>query len=413
MAVCNLFNELENNSGNFLMFSQYVEDLTRHNTNGDDWKIVPSKFIALNIDYSKLDKYFTIANLTETVNNDTNSEIEVEPAEVETTENMNIELPKLFQNYYENACAFCKIATNDKGEKLIKEWKPIYAKHLFWYTMFNSNLLTEVSEADSETKYVKEIVYSGDINMHSYNTHDGMGYGEIYCYIPANATKNSHQVLNTTNTDLIVNTGNYLAGFTTDEYLIGDYSKNYYYNETYRIDLATKKEFTDDIYTFNTIVVLYSIYTKTNDEWLLIADNIDIPMGIYLTGKFNDTELSNTVTKHVTTSLDSGTSYGLRICTRFSATANAGKILTDTNTVSDTNYNNICQLMTKMNENLSRMFEVTKSSISNTQGYKDLLSIIKNNRTNVPYVKTINNKDYWFVNGRLVSSNLSSNDLTT
>ena len=411
MAVCNLFNELENNSGNFLMFSQYVEDLTSNNTNGDDWKIVPSKFIALNIDYSKLDKYFTIDNLTETVNNDndTNSEIEVEPADVETVEDMNIELPKLFQNYYENACAFCKSKSD-----LDEEWTPSNAKHLFWYTMFNSNLLTEVtevSETDSETKYVKEIVYSGDINMHSYNTHDGMGYGEIYCYIPANATKNSHQVVNTTNTDLIVNTGNYLEGFTTDEYLIGDYSKNYYYNEIYSIDLATKKEFTDDIYTFNTIVVMYSIYSKENNTWSEMHSNI--PMGIYLTGKFNGTELSNAVTKHVTTSLDSGTSYGLRICTRFSATANAGKILTDTNTVSDINYNNICQLMTKMNENLSRMFEVTKSSISNTQGYKDLLSVIKNNRTNVPYVKTINGTDYWFVNGRLVSSNLSSNDSTT
>lgn len=408
MAVCNLFNKLENNSGNFLMFSQYVEDLTRHNTNGDDWKIVPSKFIALNIEYSKLDKYFTIDNLKETIDK-TNSEIEVEPAEVETAEDMNIELPKLFQNYYENACAFGK---SKRG--LGEEWTSSNAKHLFWYTMFNSNLLTEVtevSENDGEIKYIKEIVYTGDINMHSYNTHDGMGYGEIYCYIPANATKNSHPVLSSTNTTVVVNPDEYLMGFTTNDFLIGDYSKNYYYNETYNIDLDTKKEFTDEIYTFNTIIVMYSIYSKENNTWKEMHSNI--PMGIYLTGKFNDTELSNTVTKHVTTSLDSGTSYGLRICTRFSATANAGKILTDTNTVSDINYNNICQLMTKMNENLSKMFEVTKSNISNTQGYKDLLSIIKNNRTNVPYVKTINNKDYWFVNGRLVSSNISSNNPTT
>ena len=64
---------------------------------------------------------------------------------------------------------------------------------------------------------------------------------------------------------------------------------------------------------------------------------------------------------------------------------------------------NFCQLMTAMNENLERMYDVVKTNLNNSQDYKDLISIIRNNRTNVPYVKKINNKDYWFVNGQLVT----------
>ena len=40
--------------------------------------------------------------------------------------------------------------------------------------------------------------------------------------------------------------------------------------------------------------------------------------------------------------------------------------------------------------------------------YKDSLNVIKNNRTNVPYVQTINGEDYWFINGRLVSATKSA-----
>ena len=57
MAICNLFNEFTNYSGNFLMFSQYVEDVTQNFTKNDtNYRVVPSRFIALNIDYTNLDE---------------------------------------------------------------------------------------------------------------------------------------------------------------------------------------------------------------------------------------------------------------------------------------------------------------------------------------------------------------------
>ena len=55
MAICNLFNNLDKTSGNFLMFSQYVEDITRNYTEGENWRIAPSKFIALDINYDNID----------------------------------------------------------------------------------------------------------------------------------------------------------------------------------------------------------------------------------------------------------------------------------------------------------------------------------------------------------------------
>jgi hypothetical protein len=401
MAVCNLFSKLENNTGNFLMFSQYTEDLTRNNSNGDDWKVVPSKFIALNIDYSKFNKNQVIPA--------ENTEIEVEPINEEmTTEDFNELIPNFFQNYYENGCAYGRNIED-------MAWTSNHAKNLFWNCLFDNNLLTAVpADSENSSLYVNEIVYGGQINMHSYNIHQGMGYGELYCYIPSDTTGSRHSYQVTVTEDerkSETNTSESLEGFPTIE--IGDFSKQYFYNDDYSIQLETIKNFQNiSNYNINTIIVLYSVKQKSNDTWKTIYS--DIPMGIYFTGKFNnDKSLTNQVLKLVSSTVDSGTSYGLRICTRFSATANSGKIITDTNTVSDTNYNNICQLMTAMNENLSKMLDVTKSTITDMQYIKDWISTIKNNRTNVPYVKTINGKDYWFVNGRLISSNISTSNITT
>jgi hypothetical protein len=125
---------------------------------------------------------------------------------------------------------------------------------------------------------------------------------------------------------------------------------------------------------------------------------------MYFAGNFDDSgNLTNAVTKYVSTSYGSGTSYGLRICTRFSATSNGNIINTDIVT-DDSGYTNMCQLMTAMSENLSRMLEISRATHNTTQSYKETLAAIKNNRTNVPYVKDVNGVDCWFVNGRFVSA---------
>lgn len=391
MAVCNLFDNLRSTSGNFMLFSQYVEDITHNYTEGDNWKVIPTKFVALNIDFSKIDKNIVL-----------NSQ----------KENLNSGIPKYFQNCFENACAYGRTHYKEwcsANEINNKEWNSDISRNLFWNCMFNGKLLNIKKYGESDnTNYIPEVVYYGDINMHSYNEHKGMGYGEIYCYIPTNAEKMQCQVVINSEKRLYDDTNDsmFLEGYT-DKY-VEDYIQHYYYNRDFSMsfddnDVSKLMNSSDSKYTINTIVVLYSIFRKLNNDWEVIYDNI--PMGMYIAGKFDDNnQLTNSITKYVTTNYDSGTSYGLRICTRFSANP-SGVILYNTDlTTDDSGYANICQLMTAMNENLYRMMDISKSAINTTQQYKDLLSIVKNNRTNVPYVKDVNGVDCWFVNGKFISA---------
>lgn len=386
MAICNLFNQqLSSPTGNFLMFSQYVEDITRNYTEGDNWKVIPTKFVALDVDYSKVHKSMVTPNADEL-----------------TGDSLNTGIPRYFQNCFENACAYGK---NNKTD-----WTAETSKNLFWNFMFDGGLLTETTYTldNDNRKYVPEVVYYGDINMHSYNEHQGMGYGEIYCYIPTDAARIICQVDSSEDRNYDTNSSVFLEGFDGDvTKTIENYIQRYDYNQSFSMSfdddtLPSLRPGTETKYKINTIVVLYSIFNKLNGTWLPVYSNI--PMGMYIAGIFDDDcTLSNTIIKHVSTSYGTGTSYGLRICTRFSATSN-GQILNTDITSDDNGYSNMCQLMTAMNENLSRMMEISKSAINTTLSYKETLAAIKNNRTNVPYVKNVNGVDCWFVNGRFVTS---------
>lgn len=395
MAVCNLFSGLSNASGNFMMFSQYVEDVTRNTTEGDNWKVVPTGFVALDIDYSSINKTLVL--------ND-------------GREDLNSGLPKYMQNCFENACAYGRSHYSEWTEEALgtaKPWTPEVARNLFWNSMFDGGLLHAVryGSESSNAKYIPEVVYYGDISMHSYNEHQGMGYGEIYCYIPTDAPKMNCQVQLITDEDPNGRLYDYsnsaadkVEGYN-DIYLEG-YPQVFAYNRDFAMSfdddtIAKLQPSTDSRYNINTVVVLYGIFRKINEDWEPLYSSL--PMGMYITGRFdNNEELTNKATKYVTTSYGVGTSYGLRICTRFSATSAARLINTDV-VVDDSGYTNMCQLMTAMNENLSRMLEISKAAHDTTQSYKETLASIKNNRTNVPYVKEVNGVDCWFVNGRFVA----------
>ena len=422
MAVCNLFSNLNNPSGNFLMFSQYVEDITHNYTEGDNWKVVPTGFVALNIDYSKIDKKLVLNNYKET---------------------LNTGIPKYFQNYFENACAYGRGKTDWNG---LEEdgWNPSISRNLFWNSMFEGKFISikKYGSDKSDVSYIPEVVYFGDIDMHSYNEHKGMGYGEIYCYIPSDAKrKHCHVIADSDKNFDASNVNNNLEGYPNIP--IEDYPKSYCFERNYKMNFDDKSlsnllEGEETYYNVNTIVVLYSIFVKritsdrplvnieanTFEEEILMSEAIEdsakndnynllsewnaiyenLPMGIYLMGNFDDNEkLTNTATKYVTTSYNTGTSYGLRICNRFSATSNGSIFNTDV-IVDNSSYTNMCQLMTAMNENLSLMLDITKNTAKLTEQYKELESRLKNQRMNVPYVKNINGVDYWFVNGKLLAS---------
>ena len=156
MAVCNIFNKLSKQTGNFLTFSQYSEDLTKGATQYEAYRVVPSKFIVMDIDYSKVRK-----NLES----------------FEMTGDMNTMLPQYFQNYYENGCAYLR--SNYNGT-----WNPKLSANMFWNTLYKSEMLT-TTENENLNYYINEVRYIGDVNIQSYDEKNGEGYSEIYCYIPS------------------------------------------------------------------------------------------------------------------------------------------------------------------------------------------------------------------------------------
>ena len=376
MAVCNLFSSLDKSAGNFMLFSQYVEDITHNFTEGDNYKVVPSRFVALDIDYNNIN--------------------------IPSTNDLNIDIPKYFQNYFENACAY--------GRNNIIEWNPLMSRNAFWNSLFDGGLISFITSG--ETKVSPQVKYWGEINMQSYNEHNGIGYNELYCYIPSNAGKYKCQVIVESNRVAVSNPNEYLEGYAGQE--IGNLSgylnnRTYYYNDDYKMsfddsDIASVEEFSTQYYDINTIVVLYDIQHKdASGNWTTYNNYKYIPMGMYICGKFENENLSNVIRKYVNTSYDLGTAYGLRICTRFTVSPQ-GAIIREVDLTTDSdNYIALNQLMTAMGENLNTMLEISSSSVNTLQQCKDALSSIKNKSVNVPYVKTINGKDYWFVNGKMIS----------
>lgn len=158
MAVSNIFSDLNKPTGNFLTFSQYSEDLTKGATQYEAYRVVPSKFIVMNVDYKKVQ--------------DKLSQYDIEG-------NLNNTLPKYFQDYFENGCAYLR--KNYKGN-----WSPNHAANMFWNTLYKADMLT-TTEDEHLNYFINEVRYIGDINIQSYDEKNGDGYSEIYCYIPTDS----------------------------------------------------------------------------------------------------------------------------------------------------------------------------------------------------------------------------------
>ena len=56
MAVCNIFSPLSNPTGNFLMFSNYTDDMNRYRVQDSKYRVAPSKFYAVDVDFANVVK---------------------------------------------------------------------------------------------------------------------------------------------------------------------------------------------------------------------------------------------------------------------------------------------------------------------------------------------------------------------
>ena len=366
MAVCNIFNNLTKETGTFFTFSQYMDDLTASQAQGNSYKVVPSKFVAMDLN-----------NMPNGIDNVTFSTI--------------------LREQFENGCAI--------GKKY-NQWNPSISTNLFWDMMFNRFFWQNKGGLDQNLQaFISQIKYVGDINLQSYSMDEGIGYSEIYCHIPNDACsyKYSCKTSLTSNWGKTVEEGSILEGYQEGE-LNGreklSQDTTYGFERIYDFDWDVNTKLPDNQFNINIIVILYDIYDSNHTKLYK-----NIPMGLYITGLISKKEIQNSITKYVSNEdiYNTGTSYGLRICSRYVATANNDNYTVKEVTIEDNNYAELSRIISQFSISQAKMDEVINKTYNSDQNYKELLSIFKNNTINVPYIKTVNGEDYWFVNGKMLT----------
>lgn len=400
---CNLLKPVDSVTGTFFSFSQYAQSLTKQYTNCDNYRCVPSKFLAFDI---------KVGDKTEK------------------------DIGEIFQNYFENACTVMR-CEHMSNPDINQEMNPSRTLNMLMSTLRKYEFIEESNvDVNSNEKCFKELKYIGDINIYSYNpTSDGVGYSEIYCYMPNDACANRYFL--GSNKDLVgdVDIQNYYID-TDEEYIRGFENATISSTLTYKLESETNTLYYDtngtekyytfvkdniiprfiynddtdvsftrsdeevDKFTFNTIVVLYDVVKKdiTGENDICLYSNI--PLGIWFTGKPEDGKLTNSITKFVNNEeiYNQGTSYGLRICNRFLCSPLLTEFISS-EAVTSLEYENITQALNGMADTISSFNKLYREiNEMNTDIDKALLDF-RNNKTNVPYIKQIGSSKYWFVNG--------------
>ena len=389
-SKCNLLRGLTPN-GTFYMFSEYASNLTKAYVQENQYRVSPSKFAALNL------------NLTGKTNKS---------------------VGEIFQNYYENACTVFR-----KSDSNILTMNNL-ANELLWKTLHKYGFIT-VARQDNNF-YIKELNYIGSIDFIFNPTVEGVEYDELYCHI-ANQTKRIkyYSTYPTNQSAQVSYTGeqrweDYISGYDSttyptanadlegtitvgttkyidedDLYRMDDYAEKaiipYYLTReaeevTNRIDSDEKE------YNINTIIVFFDIVDTNNN---IIYSNI--PMGIYFTGQVSGSTLANEITKVVSDEdiYQQGTSYGLRINTKFVCTPQTtGVNVLNVSGLTPTGVDKYNQVLSSIAESQKIMEQMVVEQEIFDQDMKEHLALFANYKANVPYIRVINNQKHWFVNGK-------------
>lgn len=419
---CSLLKPVDNLTGTFFLFSQYAQDLTKQYSNPDSYRCVPSKFIAMNLDFNGI----------KTIDG--------------TADFYSKHLGCIFQNYFENANTFLR-------DKLKDKWIPEYTRTLLFQTLEKYNLISlqnindENGDAIEYFSKSNNIQYIGDIDIYSYNDNeDGIGYNEIYCYITnqarctdysLGAVEFDNEIYNYYNKQICgyegeipynnltynVNVGKEVYVDKIKEtnqayYTIGQYTNSdKEYSNTFipccldknMTQIANEDRINDngkilDRFNINSIIVLYDIVSKYEEEGVLKEKKVysNIPLGIYFTGVLDvNGEMSNQITKYVNSEqiYNQGTSYGLRICNRFISNPLSTEIIS-TETNGSSNVSEIAPVLEKIGDVLLAAENVVNGDNDIYSLLNSHLAQFKNNKINIPYIRELGKKKYWFVNGK-------------
>ena len=455
---CNIFKPLSNDTGEFLMFSQYTDDLTKEDPAKGTYRVVPSRFAAveLNLGDPEIgnDGFIGYINSHES------------GAHISNNTEINKFLSQYLQSYYENSVCLAKEVLG--YDEINKEmyWDEDsesdgYATQLLWKMLKETNLISisNVTTDDGVSiTTIPELKFIGDINIHSDRQADGMNYNDIYCYISPSDTEYYYGLSdingflgksgNTTTFPLqngspgdpdYYNYSDAIMGWTQASYPINnggidylprtDAGDQYNLNGGYKYPIMNDSQneipryqssIPNTSFTFNCILVFYDVYYDLDlEEPRLLHYNR--PLGIYFTGPASiinnsndvnhmDTDglqpFRNQVTKYVSHEdiFGQGTGWSVRLMTRVVATPNASSYAMVVDGGDD--YETVAGAMGVIANAIADIRTDMNLQSENYQLMKDHLAIFKNTRTNVPYVRSIlvpgetDAVDFWFVNGR-------------
>ena len=138
---CNLFKSIgsgDNRIGEFLMFSQYTEDITKEQSMRSGYRVVPSKFVALELNIDNVFNGMDHNNIpvSSPIRKDQGTGkyyMMIGNRRVEVCNNI---ISQIFQSYFENANAFIKNHIGEDG--FPDNWDVngrSYASELLWRTL--------------------------------------------------------------------------------------------------------------------------------------------------------------------------------------------------------------------------------------------------------------------------------------
>lgn len=424
------------------MFSQYTEDITKEQSMKSGYRVVPSKFVALELN---INRAFNIMDpnsipVSSPIMHDVESgeySMQVGDKPVEGCNNI---ISQIFQSYYENANAYIRnhIGEADFPDNWDVEGRSL-SSELLWRTLEDWGFITKVSNDDDVGfDYYKEVKYIGDINIHSNHKVGAYSYDEIFCHIPVNENEYFYRLNKSIGTlgikydrggevldsplegwsDVMYQEDNPVVNRTITYHEPNlDNGLGYYYRiggDFPELDFKGKidpEDFTpvprhldphNDEYKFNAIIVFYDVlYSEPGEDPRYLYKGR--PMGIYLSGAVNDNVdgLDNTFTKFISNNdaYGQGASFGLRIMMRYTPTPNNSTYAMEVAT-NGHDYETITEAMGGIADAIVDINRTYKDQHIMYQTFKDHLSEFRNRRINVPYIREVGGVPYWFVNGR-------------
>lgn len=443
---CNLFKTIgasDTRVGEFMMFSQYTEDITKEQSMKSGYRVIPSKFVVLDLNINKVfNEMDSDRNRISTYikHNPDTGEYEM-PVGDQASMGCNNIFPQIFQSYFENANAFIRNNAGKEGFP-IDNWDlpdRSLSSELLWRTLEEWGFIHKEYNTEHNFEYYDEIKYIGDINIHSNHKVNSYSYDEVFCHIPAREDEYYYRLNQSIEIEGVPYKdggeplNNPLEDWTDASYPL-DYplvnraityhdpneDLGYYYRiggdipELYFKEKILPEDFTpiprhpepnNDEYKFNAIVVFYDVlYNEPGEDPRYLYKGR--PMGIYISGpiKVEETKavgLSNEFIKFISNNdaYGQGASFGLRIMMRYTPTPNNSTYAMEVSTDGH-DYETITEAMGGIADAIIDINRSYGDQYDMHQAYKNHLAQFRNRRTNIPYTREVAGRQYWFVNGR-------------